>query len=312
MCAKWNPDAITLANSSVLDSSPSAIFVNTNNSVFVTGVSSARVQVWLNENITQLTNVSAGLSGSNAVFVHVNGDVYTGNSGKNRTERWAVSASEGIPVLSSDRGCQGLFIDIADQIYCSSRLAHAVLKKYAADPSTTPVRVAGNGTAGSGVYQLNDPVGIFVDTKLSLYVADSGNDRVQLFRLGQLNGTTMAGNGTSGTINLDNPCAVVLDGDGYLFIVDRGNHRIVGSGPNGFRCIVGCTETNGSAANQLALPRALSFDSFGNIFVADKDNRRIQKFLQSSNSCGEYMDLSITTLHLEAKKAFVRLTRISG
>ena len=290
----------------MLDSDPTAAFVNTNNSVYVSGIASAQVQVWLNENSTRSVNVSTGLSGSDAVFVHLNGDVYTDNHRKNQTERWVVNTSVGIPVLSTDRGCQALFIDIVDQIYCSNQYAHAVLKKYAIDPLTTPVIIAGNSTAGADVHQLNNPVGIFVDTTLSLYVADSGNDRVQLFRLGQLNGTTVAGNGTFGTINLVNPSGVVLAGNGFLFIADRGNHRIVEAGPSGFRCIVGCTGTNGSAANQLASPRVLSFDSFGNIFVADVSNRRIQQFLLASNSCGEYIDLRIMAVHVSINGAFDR------
>ena len=268
--------------------------MNTNNSVYVSGNASARVQVWLHENSTRTTNASAGLNGSYAVFVHPNGDVYTDNLGKNRTERWTVNASTGVTVISVAGGCQGLFIDIADQIYCSNQDAHAVTKKYANDPLTIPVIVAGDGTAGADVHQLNNPAGILVDTALNLYVADSGNDRVQRFQFGHRDGETVAGNGASGTIYLNNPSGVVLDGDEFLFIVDRGNHRIVGSGPDGFRCIVGCTGTNGSASNQLASPRALSFDSFGNIFVADMSNRRIQKFIVSSNSCGEYEDLRIS------------------
>jgi hypothetical protein len=45
---------------------------------------------------------------------------------------------------------------------------------------------------------------------------------------------------------------------------------------------------NGSAANQLSMPRHLSFDSYGNIFVVDGYNNRIQKFLLATNSCGKY------------------------
>ena len=102
-----------------------------------------------------------------------------------------------------------------------------------------------------------------------------------------------AGNGAPIFISLDNPCGVVLDGQGYLFIVDRGNNRIVGSGPGGFRCIVGCTGTNGCASNQLLAPRRMSFDSVGSIFVVDGGNQRIQKFVLARNTCGESSHLVI-------------------
>ena len=137
---------------------------------------------------------------------------------------------------------------------------------------------------------LNSPYGIFVDIDLSLSVADFNNNRVQLFRPGQVNATTVAGNGAPGTVTLSNPIAVILDADGYSIIADFGHHRIVRSGPNGFRCIAGCTGTNGTAANQLYQPRALSFDSYGNLYVADFVNNRIQKFSLARNACGKSFD----------------------
>ena len=106
------------------------------------------------------------------------------------------------------------------------------------------------------------------------------NNRIQLFQSGQLNATTVAGNTSSTiTISLNCPTGIVLDADKHLFIVDNSNHRIVGSGPNGFRCLVGCNGTGGSASDQLSYPMSLSFDSYGNIFVTDTGNNRIQKFV---------------------------------
>jgi hypothetical protein len=79
----------------------------------------------------------------------------------------------------------------------------------------------------------------------------------------------------------------VLDADGYLFIADSNNNRIVGSGPYGFRCVAGCMNMSGSTPTQLYVPRCLGFDSYGNIFVIDAGNGRIQKFVIMANSCGK-------------------------
>ena len=115
------------------------------------------------------------------------------------------------------------------------------------------------------------------------------NNRVQMFQPGELNGITVAGSGSlNTTIILDNPTSVILDADGYLFIMDKSNYRIVGSGPYGFRCLVGCSTGQGSASNQLSTVFSISFDSYGNIYVADFGNKRIQKFLLVANSCGKY------------------------
>ena len=141
---------------------------------------------------------------------------------------------------------------------------------------------------GSASNMLNSPWGIFVDINFNLYVADCYNHRIQFFRSGELKGTTLAGANASGTITLKYPSSVVLDADGYLFIVDSDNHRIVGSGPTGFRCVVGCSNTTGTASNQLYYPQTMAFDSYGNIYVIDEANSRIQKFTLSTNSCSMY------------------------
>ena len=152
----------------------------------------------------------------------------------------------------------------------------------------TSTLAAGTGTSGSAPNQLASPLGIFVDDNFDLYVADCGNNRVQLFSSGQQNGKTMAGGGSSdGTITLNCPSGAVLDADKYLFIVDQYNHRVVGSGPNGFRCIVGCDGGGGAQSNQLSYPYTLGFDRDGNIFASDLNNHRIQKFLLSIDSCGK-------------------------
>ncbi|CAF4238247.1 unnamed protein product, partial [Adineta steineri] len=79
--------------------------------------------------------------------------------------------------------------------------------------------------------------------------------------------------------------SVIFDADGYMFITDCFNQRLIGSGPNGFRCIAACSGSAGSSSSQLFYPHTMSFDSYGNIFVVDQSNNRVQKFLLLSNSC---------------------------
>ena len=103
-----------------------------------------------------------------------------------------------------------------------------------------------------------------------------------------MNAITVAGQGAPGTITLYHPTDVILDADGYLFIADGNNHRIIGSGPDGFGCVVGCSTSAGSGSDQLNYPQNLAFDSLGNLFVVDKNNSRIQQFLLATRSCSKY------------------------
>ena len=119
-------------------------------------------------------------------------------------------------------------------------------------------------------------------------MADSNNSRVQRFDFGQKNGTTVAVNDSSPLLVLNYPTGVVCDGYGYLFIVDSGNRRIIGEGPNGFRCVAGCSNESDLAQYQLNWPTSMSFDSDGNIYVTDTGNDRVQKFELTSSVCGNY------------------------
>ena len=287
-CATWEPNAITFANSSNFVATATGLFVTTNNTVYATSTSLYSVLVWPKGSSNAPQSIFSGLATSYRIFVTVNGDVYADNGAyKHRVEKWAKNATNSTYVMFVSEQCNGLFVDVYDSLYCSLRNYHRVTKRTVDSDANTSITVAGNGTMGFSSTTLNNPCGIFVDIDLSLYVADYSNNRVQLFRSGQLNATTVAGSGAPGTISLNGPAKAILDGDGYLFITDHNNFRVVGSGPNGFRCIAGCTETNGSAANQFFRPYDLSFDTYGNLYVTDMYNNRLQKFLLARNSCGE-------------------------
>jgi streptogramin lyase len=283
--ASWNPNATTFADNTTVGSSPFGIFVNTNNTVYVADRANGQILVWFNNSINPTRTISGNLASPYSLFVTTSGDIYVDNGNSNgRVDKWTLNTNSSVPAMHVGSACYGLFVDINDTLYCSLRHFHQVVTKSLDSNSNITIIVAGNGTAGSASNMLNNPEGIFVDVNFDLYVADYNNSRIQLFKSGQLNATTVAS--SSPTITLYHPSGIVLDADGYLFIVDSGNNRIVGSGPNGFRCVAGCSGI-GSASNQLYYPRTLSFDSYGNMFVTDWENSRIQKFLLSTNSCGK-------------------------
>jgi hypothetical protein len=236
--------------------------------------------VW-HENSNNPTNIISGnFTNPVSLFVTSNGDIYIDDGLRNgRVQKWIAKSNTIVTVMNVNSPCLGLFVDTNDTLYCSMGLNHQVVKKSLKDSEMTSVIVAaGTGSQGSAFNELNQPWGIFVDVNFDLYVADSLNHRIQLFQSGESSGITLAGEGSPNpTINLNCPTGIVLDAEKYLFIVDSGNHRIVGSGLNGFRCLVGCYG-GGSQSNRLYEPVSFSFDRSGNMFVADERNSRIQKF----------------------------------
>ena len=272
---------------SVLSSDPSNIFLTKNNVWYVLSTTFEPLRSGIETSINPTTNVNAGYS----IFVASNDNVYAYDNSINRVNMWSMNLTDSQPVMFPGGCCRDLFIDTSSTLYCALDMLHHVVAKSLNDPVNALTTVAGTGSSGSTSDTLNCPNGIFVDLNYSLYVADFFNHRVQRFSSGQMSAITIAGNGAPSTIVLSCPVHVILDGDGYVFIADSNNNRIIGSGPDGFRCVAGCSGVPGSAPNQLSNPRSLSFDSYGNMWVADCNNRRVQKFILQSNPCGECSSL---------------------
>jgi hypothetical protein len=226
---------------------------------------------------------------SQSMFVTIEGDIYVEKGYYGWMAKLKLDGVNTFIQMQVDDACGGLFIDTYNYIYCSTTFKHKVMKQSLSIGISTLETVAGNGSAGSAPHMLNTPYGIFIDVNVDLYVADCENHRIQMFKFGVLDGTTVAGNGSVENFELNCPTSIILDADQNLFIVERGNHRIVRSGPNGSQCLFGCSGQSGSASDQLKEPYTAAFDSHGNIFVTDSRNNRVQKFILATNSCGKYI-----------------------
>ena len=285
--ASWKDNAVTVADRTIIGSAPLDIFINQQDQLFIINQDTGDTLIWKNLSGNPV-KIDSNATDPWSMFVTEENEIFIENRcPKNRIESWNLNGTRMRLISSVSSSCAGLFVDINNDVYCSQYYKHIVAKKSLNDPNNRTTTVAGTGCRNSAADALDTPNGIFVDKNLDLYVADSGNNRIQRFSYGRTVGVTVAGNGV-GSFNLLFPITVTLDGHGYLFIVDRGNHRIIGSGSGGFRCLVGCSGINGSSSSQLNGPTGLSFDSHGNMFVSDTFNHRIQQFSISPGSlCSE-------------------------
>jgi gliding motility-associated-like protein len=159
--------------------------------------------------------------------------------------------------------------------------------------ATNGFTVAGGSGQGMAASQLNHPSSVFVDSHGNLYVADEGNHRIQEFPPnsgGGDNGITVAGGNFPGgdSNQLNTPMSIWVDANGYLYIADTYNSRVQRFPPGSTQTTNGVTvagtNTPGSAANELDLPTSVCVDQYGNVYVSDAGNNRIQKFPPNSTS----------------------------
>ncbi|CAF1647902.1 unnamed protein product [Adineta ricciae] len=281
---EWSRDAITFVNTSTAGISEGDIFIDANNTIYIAVSQKKQILIW-HENTTYPMIIGRDdWSLIFSIFVPNTSEIYISFS-DSKIIKWMASTNTFVNITHFQQPCRDIFIDIENHLYCSLYNL-AVVVKTSVNGKTPMMIMAGiTNIAGSTPDKLYGPSGIFVDRNLDLYVADTWNNRVQLFSSGKNIGKTVAGQSSSDiTIALKRPHSTALDADKYLFISDNGNNRIVASGPNGFRCLLGCNGM-GKQPHQLNHPMAISFDVHKNVFVYDAANKRFQKFDLQIYSC---------------------------
>lgn len=158
---------------------------------------------------------------------------------------------------------------------------------------------AGNGTVGysgdggpAALAQLNAPRALAFDATGNMYVADVGSHTVRKVTAAGII-TTVAGTGAAGyngdglpavSAQLNSPYGLTTDAAGNLYIADSGNNRIRKVLPDGTIITIagtgsaGCSNGTGDPTTAtLSSPGGMTFDSAGNLLIADNANHVIRK-----------------------------------
>jgi hypothetical protein len=282
---------------------------------------------------------SATMNGPIGLWIDVMGNIYLNDQNNYRIRKIdgngiitsimgaLGSATDDVPATSSCLKFPGaVFGDSSGSIYISDT-GNNRIRKVATNGIITTIAGPGtnnilgdNGPAVSAY--LWAPYGLYVATDGTIYVVDSGNNRIRkISSMGII--STYCGNGLAylsgdggpvSSATIKSPYGILLSSTGFVYIADSGNHRvrvvdttgkiysIAGTGVAGYGGFGGDGgfAINASSSN----PRGVVFDSFSNsLFFVDSSNTRIRKvslrrlFLELLQPCN-FLLLLLQTLQV--------------
>ncbi|CAF4722576.1 unnamed protein product, partial [Rotaria socialis] len=293
--ATWKQNGVTIAGGNGRGdatnrlSYPLGLFVDDDQAVVIADYRNHRIMQWKNGDTTNGQVVAGGNGGENGlnqlqyptdVLIDKETDSLIICEGR-RVVRWSRrSGTTQGEILIDNIDCWGLAMDEQRYLYVSDTEKHEVRRYQLGEKNGT--LVAGGNCKGNGFSQLNEPTYLFVDRQQTVYVSDNNNHRVMKWNKGAKEGIVVAGGQGCGNAltQLHWANGIFVDTLGTLYVADTGNHRVMRwtkGNKNQGTVIVG-GNGYGAGANQFYFPYGLSFDRHGNLYVADRDNSRVQRF----------------------------------
>ena len=139
------------------------------------------------------------------------------------------------------------------------------------------------GSKGSGPGKLHNSVDVALTSPHEFLVSNAGNKTIQKYSLDGRSVAHVEARG-DGAIQPFLPVGIAVHPHtNKVYVSDYSNHLIQIFNPDLTHS--GSFGRAGSGNGQLSYPRGISFDSTGNLFVADNDNNRVQVF----TAAGEYI-----------------------
>ncbi|CAF3580420.1 unnamed protein product [Rotaria sp. Silwood1] len=165
--------------------------------------------------------------------------LYISDSLNHRVMRYLAGAAVGA-VIAGGAGAgnannqlnfpTGIYFDqTSNSLIIANRNNHNIVRWVIGAATRTVLAGSAAGAPGGTAALLRNPDGVTLDFAKNLYVADTGNNRIQLFKVGQTNGITIAGVPGLPNANpssLRSPSAVKVDSQGNLYVADTINNRI--------------------------------------------------------------------------------------
>ncbi|AKL73141.1 NHL repeat protein [Actinobacteria bacterium IMCC26256] len=172
--------------------SPSGVAMDSLGNLYVADKENHRVQKCAVTDGTWACSTFAGsgqgpdanqFSYPSGIAVDASGNVYVADAGNIRVQIWVSGATEGVTITDGLNDPRGVAVDGSGNVYVADTYNNRVQKCVPSGITWTCSTVAGGNEAGASANQLFYPFGVAVDASGKVYVADTGNNRVQKWSL---------------------------------------------------------------------------------------------------------------------------------
>lgn len=122
--------------------------------------------------------------------------------------------------------------------------------------------------------RVKDPRGVAINDEGTIYIADTGNQRVDAF---SPEGVFLFGFGPQlGSLEMKEPTSVAWDKAGFVYFADKGLKRVFKTEPSG--ALITTYGEEGDGPGQFQSPSAIAFDGNNYLYVLDDQHRRVSVF----------------------------------
>ncbi|CAF1506091.1 unnamed protein product [Didymodactylos carnosus] len=295
----WNPIGTVVASGGYYG----GLAVDDDFNVYVADGNHRRLQKWA-PGVAQPVNMLEGYFSHTPMFFHSSTrslyyidrllagspGVYKLVLGQTTPVRVAFGNGVGSALNQLRHDCRDFYVNSAGDIFVLDTYNQRVLK-WVVNASSAILVAGGRGQGNTSTQLSYEAYGLYVDTiNNAIYVADTGNNRIQKYTTGSVSGVTVIDatyrrNFSVGLPQLYGPKTVFVDRTGSILVGDW--QRITKWTPDATSASLVAGGKQGSGANVKSMdnPSAFTFDRQGSLYVLDWINQRVLKFNVASTSC---------------------------